>query len=147
MYYSQRREPPLCRKYCFLAKENSGYFKLSSKIKGHTRRNNVYLYLLQKKKKKDPDPPLVTDRSPLVVWHPRWGPQLRSALKPVGTVVLLSQQKQNNVAPERANVTITAKGEIMITSLRSSLRTCLFKFTWKGLELIGTSNSVDRVAG
>ena len=41
----------LCREYYFLDTENSRYFKLSSKTRGHTKRNNEYLYLLSLRSK------------------------------------------------------------------------------------------------
>ena len=51
VYKSQCREPLLCREYYFLATANSWYFKLSSKKKGHTKKEQ-YLHLQARSKHK-----------------------------------------------------------------------------------------------
>ena len=65
VYKSQWRECLLCREYDFFATENSGYFKLSSKTKGQTKKGTMHTFISFKEKRIQ-DPAIVIGRSPLV---------------------------------------------------------------------------------
>ena len=84
-----------CRKFCFLATENSRYYKPSSKRKGYTQKKMcTFIHVFQAKDNRIRDPPL---KQLIDISDPRCGLRNKGKVdQQNGCTILFSPQKNKN---------------------------------------------------